>query len=584
MRLKSLELTSFKSFAKKTALEFQSPITCVVGPNGSGKSNVVEAIRFVLGEQSMKSMRGKGGIDLIFKGSKNLAKSSRAAVSIYIDNKDKIFRLENEGGEKINLNYDTITISREVFADGLNKYSLNGTEVRLKDIMALLASVNIGSSGHQIISQGEADRILNASLKERREMIEDALGLKIYQYKIKESERKLERTEGNMKEVSLLRREIAPHLKFLKGQVEKFAKAKEMKDELLALYLEYLKYESVYLESEKANLTAEKHKISKELASIFGKIGDEENENSAKESDSENKNKEELRNLERKIAEIRNLKSEVERKLGRIEGMLEMQGKNPNESHKSGNVSVPEDELHNFLTEAHEYLEEAMYMDVLENIAPILRKIKDILDRFARTAGSASSKPNAPKDFSGLENAKKEIMLEMEKLTEEEKKVAHSIELLKNEIASNLEAGRDKERAKFELKVRNQELSSTLSLTALKEENLAREAVAFENEVKEGEVLVGYEISDYKKFEGVESPDRHSQEDKRKKIERIKIKLEDIGAGGSDELMKEFNEISERDVFLAKEMEDLGKSIESLRTLMLDLKEKIDIEFRDGVF
>jgi chromosome segregation ATPase len=579
MRLKSLELTSFKSFAKKTALEFQSPITCVVGPNGSGKSNVVEAIRFVLGEQSMKSMRGKGGIDLIFKGSKNLAKSSRAAVSIYIDNKDKIFRLENEGGEKINLNYDTVTISREVFADGLNKYSLNGTEVRLKDIMALLASVNIGSSGHQIISQGEADRILNASLKERREMIEDALGLKIYQYKIKESERKLERTEGNMKEVSLLRREIAPHLKFLKGQVEKFAKAKEMKDELLSLYLEYLKYESVYLEREKSNLSTEKNKISKELASIGGKIGDEKSEDSAE----ENKNKEELKNLERKITEIRNLKSEVERKLGRIEGMLEMQGKSPNEPHKSGSISVPEDELHNFLTEAHEYLEEAMYMDVLENIAPILRKIKDILDRFARTAGSASSKPNAPKDFSALENTKKEIMAEMEKLGDEEKKIAHEIEILKNEIASKLEAGRDKERAKFELKVRNQELTSSLSLIAVKEENLTREAEAFENEVREGTALVGYEITDYKKFKGGENPDRHSQEEKRKKIERIKIKLEDIGAGGGEELMKEFNEISERDAFLAKEMEDLGKSIESLRTLMLDLKEKIDIEFRDGV-
>src|SRR3989338_4690719 len=171
MRLKNLELNGFKSFAQKTVLEFDSPVVCVVGPNGSGKSNVVEAIRFVLGEQSMKSMRGKAGLDLIFKGSKNLSKSSRAAVSIYFNNSDKIFKLNNEVGENINLNYDIVSIGREVYADGYNKYLLNASEVRLKDINNLLASVNIGSSGHHIISQGEADRILNANGKERREMV-----------------------------------------------------------------------------------------------------------------------------------------------------------------------------------------------------------------------------------------------------------------------------------------------------------------------------------------------------------------------------------------------------------------------------
>src|SRR3989344_5057335 len=178
MRLKTLQLNGFKSFAQKTILEFENPIVAIVGPNGSGKSNVVEAVRFVLGEQSMKSMRGKGGSDLIFKGSKNLSKAARAAVIIYFNNTDKVFKLTNDGGEDVNLNYDTISISREVFSDGLNKYILNGSEVRLKDIHNLLSSVNIGSSGHHIISQGESDRILNANAREKREMVEDALRLK----------------------------------------------------------------------------------------------------------------------------------------------------------------------------------------------------------------------------------------------------------------------------------------------------------------------------------------------------------------------------------------------------------------------
>src|SRR3990167_4471085 len=319
MRLKTLELNGFKSFFKKTILEFQNPIVCIVGPNGSGKSNVVEAFRFVLGEQSMKSMRGKLGADLIFKGSKTLPKSSRAAVAIHFHNSDKVFQLAGDGGENIDLNFESIAIAREVYPDGVNKYILNNSEVRLRDIHNLLASVNIGSSGHHIISQGEADRILNASPKDRKEMVEDALGLKIYQYKIKDSERKLEKTENNMKEVGMLRRENAPHLNFLKKQVEKFEKVKEMQSELFALYREYLKKESIYLDTEKENLLLERNKIWSELKEVDNKISLTEDNSSVK----GDKKIEELKIVEQKLNSLRTLKSELERKLGRTEGMIE---------------------------------------------------------------------------------------------------------------------------------------------------------------------------------------------------------------------------------------------------------------------
>ncbi len=189
MVLKSIELTGFKSFAKKTELVFDAPVTSIVGPNGSGKSNVVEAIRFVLGEQSIKSLRGKGGSDLIFKGSKILSPLSRARVSITFDNRQKLFNFQRTSDTKISVDFNEITISREVFADGSNEYAINGTSVRLKDVVELLSSVNIGSSGHHIISQGEADRLLTANAKDRRGMIEDALGLRVYQCRLKESER-----------------------------------------------------------------------------------------------------------------------------------------------------------------------------------------------------------------------------------------------------------------------------------------------------------------------------------------------------------------------------------------------------------
>ncbi|MEI8269735.1 MAG: AAA family ATPase [bacterium] len=588
MRLKSIEINGFKSFAKKSNLEFESPIVSVVGPNGSGKSNVVEAFRFVLGEQSMKSMRGKGGTDLIFKGSKHLPKGNRATVTIYFDNSDKVFKLSNEGGDNINLNYDVISISREVYGDGLNKYILNGAEVRLKDINNLLASVNIGSSGHHIISQGEADRILNASAKDRREMIEDALGLKIYQYKIRDAERKLERTENNMKEISLLRRENAPHLNFLKKQVEKFEKAKNLQIELGSLYQEYLKRESIYLEKQKLNLSTEKNKVSSEISDISGKISDT-NENTYKE---ENPKAKEIRALEQKISEIRHLKGELERKIGRIEGMIEMEERRMHRPKLSENISVPREEMESFLKEANEYLEEAMYIDILENVAPLLGKIRDILNRFSKHFKEERDMP-VDSQVDSLKNTQNEIMVEMGKIGDEEKKIYNSIEILKSEMRSETEKERENEREKFTYKVRHQELISHLELINVKQENLEREYHSFENEIKEGSVLVGvsilsyktYEISEAKSTEGG-SPDvsfETSREEQRRKIERIKIKLEDAGVGGESDTIKEYEEVKERDLFLAKEMEDLEKSIDSLRVLIIDLKGKINIEFENGI-
>ena len=536
MRLKSLQLNGFKSFAQKTALEFESPIVSIVGPNGSGKSNVVEAIRFVLGEQSMKSMRGKGGADLVFKGSKNLPKGTKASVTIYFNNTDKIFKLSNDEGENINLNYDVISISREVHSDGMNKYILNGTEVRLKDIHNLLASVNIGSSGHHIISQGEADRILNASSRDRKEMVEDALGLKIYQYKIKESERKLEKTSENMKEVAMLRRENAPHLNFLKKQVEKFEKAKEMQAELSTLYREYLKNENTYLEEEKAKLGAEREKIERELKEINDKIRSIEGPVTL----SENKRIEDLRSAEQKANFLRGQKGEMERKLGRIEGILEAR---ENKVKISGRCPLCGSELKEGAEQAEKF-------------------------------------HNEEKEMEELKNSKEKTQEEIKNITAEEETVREEIEKLKLEINKEMEALRDLEREKFAFKVRHQELSSSLDVINLRENTLRTRKEAFENELKEGVALLGREILGFVEHEGEATA---APEELKRKIERIKIKLEDAGLGNSAEIMKEFKQISERDEFLAKETEDLAKSIASLETLIADLKQKIDVEFKEGV-
>src|SRR3989338_4770413 len=247
MYLKSIELAGFKSFGRKTELVFTSPIAAIVGPNGSGKSNVAEAFRFVLCEQSMKSLRSKRGEDLIWGGSPTLPRSNRAGVKVVFDNSTRI----------LDLDFKEVVVERIVYRDGENEYLLNGTKVRLKDVIRLLAGANIGGSGYQIISQGEADRILNANPRERREMVEDALGLKLYQHKKAESERKLEETGNNIEKTKSLRREIGPHLTFLRIQVEKIEKARELKEALAAKLSEYLARENAWITQEDARLKEE---------------------------------------------------------------------------------------------------------------------------------------------------------------------------------------------------------------------------------------------------------------------------------------------------------------------------------------
>jgi len=309
MRLKSIELSGFKSFAKKTTLEFASAITSVVGPNGSGKSNIAESFRFVLGEQSMKSMRGRKGEDLIWNGSPAMPRSSRAGVKLVFDNTDRA----------LNLDFDEVSIERVVHRDGLNDYILNGSQVRLRDVAEILASANIGGSGHHIISQGEADRVLTASSKERREMVEDALGLTAYLYKREEAERKLEKTAENSAKVSALRRELAPHLKFLAGQVKKIEESEVLREELTEKYLEYLKRESLYLHIAEATLKEERSgpleerkALDMQITSLRAEVGKKKNDGEARE----------LIDLEAKGRTAATKRGETERELGRIEGEL----------------------------------------------------------------------------------------------------------------------------------------------------------------------------------------------------------------------------------------------------------------------
>lgn len=591
MVLTSIELSGFKSFAKKTTLSFLTSTTAIVGPNGSGKSNVVEAIRFVLGEQSIKSLRGRGGADMIFKGSKNLAALSRASVSISFDNRDKRFRFPEGGDRNVSLNFDELVVTREVYADGVNKYKINGTDVRLKDILELFASVNVGSSGHHIISQGEADRVLTANPRDRRMMIEDALGLRVYQYRIKESEKKLEKTEANMKEVSSVRREIAPHISFLKKQVEKIERGRELRDEITTMYQEYFGYEAQYLRLERRRLEKVMEGIATELREVDTQlsgviISDEISRITPIH--------EEIRRAEMDRSKHRTTRDELSRKLGRLEGSIDLLErairKVQAEAHPS---ALPQTilfaEVSKLANDIDTILNEALIAPALSVSQGAINRARQVLHSFVEraTVTNATVPPNTKNEeaelneLRGLCESLNNEIAELDRASFDlEEFIATKQALLREEESRS----RSNEREHYELKAKKQEAESRLALHEREVGQLKTLQTAFEFELGEAGSLIGLPATRFTEmqFDGDIYELRRLQEERRRKIERIKIKIEDLGAAGTD-VLKEYEESLERDAFLARELEDLTKSIAELRTLIDELKITLDTEFKKGI-
>lgn len=583
MTLKSIELIGFKSFGKKSIVNFTTPVTSIVGPNGSGKSNIVEAIRFVLGEQSMKSLRGKGGVDLIFKGSKFVSSSSRAQVIITFDNTDKIFSFTNSG-LGVSLDYDEITIGREVFADGSNKYTINKTEVRLKDVVDLLASVNIGSSGHHIISQGEADRVLNASNKDRRGMIEDALGLRVYQYRIKEAERKLEKTLSNIKEVGSLRREIAPHLSFLKKQVQVVERAREMREELKDLYKTYLGREGTYIKKETSRLSSLRQELEAKSSSVNKEI--EELQKQKSETKIESVYASEIDERENKISILRNNKNELVRKLGRIEGIIEGLEHHFTKTKETKSRVIEESEWRTFVLDVSTRIDEALKIEDLPSIISALQNIKNRLAEIYKDKNNDQEQNTSLEDneeYKEMCQTKDTINEGIDKLNKEEGDIRNEIGVLKQREQESQAEYRDAERILYERLREKNEFSSKIQSLNYEEEKISVIKNAFNMELTEAGVLIGREIVAFAQEENNEEVDRQTQDDLRRKIERIKIKIEDAGSGSGNDVMKEYEETLERDTFLGKEIDDLNKSIKDCNILIQELKEKLDTEFKGGI-
>jgi len=319
MFLEKLEIQGFKSFANKNILLFpgmlnksKRGITAIVGPNGSGKSNVADAVRWALGEQSMKVLRGKKSEDIIFSGSDKKGKLGMAEVLLYLNNEDKTAPLD----------YSQIVIARRLFRNGESEYLINNNRVRLIDVQMLLAKAKFGQKTYSVIGQGIVEGFLNTTLAERKEFFDEATGVKQFQIKRDDSLNKLRNSYNNLNQAQMLLNEIQPRLNSLTRQFNKLQKREGIETELKNLQLKY--YGKTWHEiNDKFNsfnnriLDIEKIKLEKEK-----KVSAQNRE--LEQMENKNEQSSEFTKWQKMFAELQNTKENITKQMARLDAQLEV--------------------------------------------------------------------------------------------------------------------------------------------------------------------------------------------------------------------------------------------------------------------
>ena len=586
--LKRLEVVGFKSFAKKTVLDFSSATTAIVGPNGSGKSNVAEAFRFALGEQSMKSMRGKRAEDLIWGGSHSMPRSNRAGVAIIFDNSP----VGGSGDDlrPFKLDFDEVAIERSVLRDGTSEYSINGSRARLRDIQELLAGANIGQTEHHIISQGEADRVMLVNPRERRTMLEDALGLRIYEFKKRDAKGKLARTEENIAQVNALRRELAPHLRFLARQVEKLERADLLRHQLAALAQMYFATEDAYIAKEKIKTADEQRQAKERLARTSIELA--HIEDGAAEGGDGTKRLAALREAERSLANLRSTKSELARELGRVEGALGTTKERSARAAREPYAKVPREELSAL---AEGIVRETEHADSFESakaaLGAVVVAVKAFVSRFVSSDdGFLGDEERAAY---ALEEKHKALLADDVALGLELEAAESALQRAREALTAHEEMGREERRRILALAQEKATHELAVARSEAREREMAHLAEELDRTKTETVALAGRDAISYEPLTQVreeerparlaeDAESRRAQEERKRQLERLSIRLEEAGGAG-EEIRGEHKETSEREAFLARELEDLAKSAAGLQSLIQDLDTELAKHFVDGL-
>jgi chromosome segregation ATPase len=597
MYLKRIEISGFKSFATKTVLDFlpscnisdtgkNCGITAIVGPNGSGKSNVADALKWAMGEQSLKNIRGKKSGDVIFAGSGKKAQLGSAKVTLFFDNSDK----------KIPIEFEEVSITRKVFRSGEGEYSINGSKVRLIDIHDLLAKAGVGQRSYCIINQGMADAVLNATPVERRVILEEAAGVKPYQLKKDRSLRKLDTTRTNLSRVADLIQEIEPHLRVLKRQADKARKGEEVVRELKEK--QNILFGSLWndMVSKRNATSAEKEEIGREVMKMQRKIDDIQIK--VDQEAKTNVGFEGQRNiLEKEREEKYAALNEIRKNLAVVEAKIEIEKEKAKNFSRVNEIQVDfpyfKDEFKK-LKEKYESIESRLSeVGSLEMLEVIRNELASLRKEFSRVFQEL----NEGKKTNHIENQRENTVnlriigdLESEKniYVEKRDKLDREIEENRKKTDALFQEDRKARRRYFELEAELRRMQDALSgmrekmndirvrmaKIEVREEDL-RNRVKIEMNVDDPEIILekyrgmqlSGELTDYEKLE--------------RETGRLKALADQIGAI-DPMIVEEYDETQKRYDFLTNESADLEHAIKSLTEVIKEMDEQIKVAFEEA--
>ena len=591
MYLRKVEISGFKSFAGKTVLDFAPEgklpegvargITAIVGPNGSGKSNTADAIRWAIGEQSSKNLRGKKSEDVIFAGTSKRAKVGSASVSLYFDNRDR----------RIPIEFEEVSITRKLHRSGESEFFINGARVRLLDIADLLAKGGIGKDSYCVITQGMSDAVLSASPTDRRSIFEDAAGVKQYQIQKERAIRKLDATKENLGKVDSLILEIEPSLRILKRQAEAAEKGRDVKERLLAKQLDFYGYLWHSFQGERGGLASEREHLAREVGMLERETDSLREELTKLSATVEDNGK--ARALGREVSDLRMKMNGYERELaiahGRVE--IEEEKRKPREEVKTIPVDLRYirtslDRIRGHQETLIDRIGKTEKLEDLQDIREFARVIfQELADLDTKAAAGSVTEtviitlPEAEMKLSDERLAK--LAADQERLEGDMARVRTAI--AEKEAAITIEedrnrAGRERYFA-AERDLRDKDKALTVLKDALNDVKvrLARVEVREEDLINETREELSMDVRDL-----VWDGEPRDRESLTREIARLKGESERVGA--IDPLIvEEYEETSKRYEFLVTEAADLRSAIVSLETVIREMEGRIEKEF-DAAF
>ncbi len=560
MFLKSLELNGFKSFAQKTILEFPHGITAIVGPNGAGKSNLIDAIRWLLGEREAKNLRGAKAEDLIFNGTPKKPRVSMAQAGLYFDNNSGFFPVD----------FKEVVITRRVGRDSISRYFLNKDEVRLKDIIDFFSRSRLGTKGLTIINQGDSDLFVKASPEDRRAMIEEILGLREYQIKKTEAERKLKNTFFNLEKARAMIEEVLPRLRMLKRQTNKWEKRVGIQEELSQLEKNHFSYKLNEIKTGQAKIEPSLNSLDKQINEKQKEVGALESE--LKKIESQPQEYHQIKKIKQEQQELSVQRSQIQKELGRLEAKLELLAA----SDENTNRIFKNEDLLDLVNETRQILEENLEQSDLGKLRNSIKELVDKINGFLR---HNKTKDSQSKELSELEKAKDDLVVKFDAI----EKQLEILEKKESCITAGLEEFNKNFQKTFELTEAKRkslrELEENKNKILFEKEKLNLKLQDLENQLRQ----IGKTVKDFENTEIIPAADFPDAEpDIEKRMFKLRTELAAIGEI-DESLIKEAQEVETHYKFLTSQSEDLNKAIIDLKSLIKELNEKIHVEFNSSL-